>query len=96
MLLYPGELYRLLGASSLYIVIDSLLPIENDIATLYHRVTWIYSILDIYLIFYILESFLAHLTRRIRGAIASLGVRRKLFQKSSPLKVLDQWKLNLV
>jgi hypothetical protein len=25
-----------------------------------------------------------------------LGVRRKLFQKSSPLKVLNQWKPNLV
>ena len=34
---------------------------------------------------------LAHLT------LASVVVlRRKLFQKSSPLKVLDQWKPNLV
>ena len=37
-----------------------------------------------------LNNFLAHLTQR-----ASV-VRRKLFQKSSPLKVLDQWKPNLV
>jgi hypothetical protein len=28
--------------------------------------------------------------------IFTLVVRRKLFQKSSPLKVLDQWKPNLV
>jgi hypothetical protein len=28
--------------------------------------------------------------------LPSLGLRRKLFQKSSPLKVLDQWKPNLV
>ena len=28
--------------------------------------------------------------------LPSLGVRRKLFQKSSSLKVLDQWKPNLV
>jgi hypothetical protein len=28
--------------------------------------------------------------------LASVVVRRKLFQKSSPLKVLDQWKPNLV
>ena len=28
--------------------------------------------------------------------LASVVVRRKLFQKSSPLKVLDQWKSNLV
>jgi hypothetical protein len=28
--------------------------------------------------------------------LPSLGVRRKLFQKSSPLKVLDQWKPNFV
>ena len=47
--------------------------------------------------------FLAHLTQRVRWAIAitwrpssSSVVRRKLFQKSSPLKVLDQWKPNLV
>ena len=43
-----------------------------------------------------MESFLAHLIQRVMWAIASLGVRRKLFQKSSPLKVLDQWKPNLV
>jgi hypothetical protein len=36
----------------------------------------------------IMMSFLGHLP--------SLGVRHKLFQKSSPLKVLDQWKPNLV
>ena len=47
--------------------------------------------------------FLAHLTQRVRWAIAitwrpssSSVVRRNLFQKSSPLKVLDQWKPNLV
>ena len=47
--------------------------------------------------------FLAHLTQRVMWAIAitwrpssSSNVRRKLFQKSSPLKVLDQWKPNLV
>jgi hypothetical protein len=47
--------------------------------------------------------FLAHLTRRVMWAIAitwrpssSSVVRRKLFQKSSPLKVQDQWKPNLV
>jgi hypothetical protein len=45
---------------------------------------------------------LAHLTQRVRWAIAitwrpsSSVVRRKLFQKSSPLKVLVQWKPNLV
>jgi hypothetical protein len=46
-----------------------------------------------------LSLFLAHLTQRVRWAIAiawrpssSSVVRRKLFQKSSPLKVLDQWK----
>ena len=49
------------------------------------------------------SSFLAHLTQRVRWAIAitwrpssSSVVCRKLFQKSSPLKVLDQWKPNLV
>ena len=48
-------------------------------------------------------SFLAHLTQRVMWAIAitwrpssSSVLRRKLFQKSSPLKVLDQWKPNLV
>jgi hypothetical protein len=48
-------------------------------------------------------NFLAHLTQRVRWAIAitwrplsSSIVRRKLFKKSSPLKVLDQWKPNLV
>ena len=53
--------------------------------------------------------FLAHLTQRVMWAILitwrpssssvrrpSSVVRRKLFQKSSPLKVLDQWKPNLV
>ena len=47
--------------------------------------------------------FLAHLTQRVMWAIpitwrpsSSSVVRRKLFQKSSPLKVLDQWKPNLV
>ena len=48
-------------------------------------------------------SFLAHLTQMVMWAIAitwrpssSSVVRRKLFQKSSSLKVLDQWKPNLV
>ena len=48
-------------------------------------------------------KFLAHLTWRVTWAIAitwrpssSSIVCRKLFQKSSPLKVLDQWKPNLV
>jgi hypothetical protein len=45
-------------------------------------------------------TFLAHLTQRVMWAIAITWrpsvVRRKLFQKSSPLKVLDQWKPNLV
>jgi hypothetical protein len=47
-------------------------------------------------------AFLAHLTQRVMWAIAitwrpsSSVIRRKLFQKSSPLKVLDQWKPNLV
>ena len=45
--------------------------------------------------------FLAHLTQRVMWAIAitwrpSFVVCRKLFQKSSPLKVQDQWKPNLV
>ena len=46
--------------------------------------------------------FLAHLTLRVMWAIAitwrpsSSVVRRKLFKKSSPLKVQDQWKPNLV
>ena len=57
-----------------------------------------------------LNKFLAHLTQRVMWAILitwrpssssvvrrpSSVVRRKLFQKSSPLKVLDQWKPNLV
>jgi hypothetical protein len=35
--------------------------------------------------------------RRLSSVVhASSVVRRKLFQKSSPLKVLDQWKPNLV
>ena len=47
------------------------------------------------------HAFLAHLTRRVKWAIAitwrpASVVRRKLFQKSSPLKVLNQWKQNLV
>ena len=49
------------------------------------------------------DTFLAHLTQRVMWAIAitwrpssSSIVRRKLFQKSSTLKVLDQWKPNLV
>ena len=51
------------------------------------------------------NPFLAHLTQRVRWAIAItwrpssssvVVVRRKLFQKSSPLKVLDQWQPNLV
>ena len=46
-------------------------------------------------------SFLAHLTQRGQVSYchhlsSSSVVRRKLFQKSSPLKVLDQWKPNLV
>ena len=50
---------------------------------------------------WIIDPFLAHLTQRVMWAIAitwrpSSVVRRKLFQKSSPLKVLDQWKPNLV
>ena len=51
----------------------------------------------------ILLPFLTRLTQRVRWAIAitwrpssSSVVRRKLFQKSSPLKVQDQWKPNLV
>jgi hypothetical protein len=46
--------------------------------------------------------FLAHLTQRVMWAIAitwrpsSWSVPRKLFKKSSPLKVLDQQKPNLV
>ena len=48
----------------------------------------------------ILPPFLAHLTQRVMWAIPITWrpsvVRRKLFQKSSPLKVLDQWKPNLV
>jgi hypothetical protein len=53
-----------------------------------------------YTVYFVL---LAHLTQRVKWAIAitwrpssSSVVRRKLFQKSSPLKVLDQWKPNLV
>ena len=48
-----------------------------------------------------LSSFLAHLTQRVKWAIAitwrpsSLYVVN-LFKKISPLKVLDQWKPNLV
>ena len=49
------------------------------------------------------NCFLAHLTQRVSWAIAitwrpssSSVLRRKLFQKSSPLKVLEQWKPNLV
>jgi hypothetical protein len=42
-------------------------------------------------------TFLAHLTQNYCHHLASVVVvRRKLFQKSSPLKVLDQWKPNLV
>ena len=50
-----------------------------------------------------LNNFLVHLTQRVMWAIAitwrsssSSVIRRKLFQKSSPLKVLDHWKPNLV
>jgi hypothetical protein len=53
--------------------------------------------------YFVVTTFLAHLTRRVMWAIAitwhlssSSVVRHKLFQKSSPLKVLDQWKPNLV
>ena len=51
--------------------------------------------------FFSADYFLAHLTQRVMWAIAitwrpSSVIRRKLFQKSSPLKVLDQWKPNLV
>jgi hypothetical protein len=43
------------------------------------------------------NRFLAHLTRTSGELLPSLVVvRRKPFQKSSPLKVLDQWKPNLV
>jgi hypothetical protein len=45
------------------------------------------------------NRFLAHLTRTSGELLPSLVVvrrTRKLFQKSSPLKVLDQWKPNLV
>ena len=52
---------------------------------------------------FLIGQFLAHLTQRVMWAIlitwrpsSSSVVRRKLFQKSSPLKVLDQWKPNLV
>ena len=52
---------------------------------------------------FLIGWFLAHLTQRVMWAItitwrlsSSSVVRRKLFQKSSPLKVLDQWKPNLV
>jgi hypothetical protein len=44
-------------------------------------------------------AFIAHLTLPslgVRRRRPSSVVRRKLFQKSSPLKVLDQWKPNLV
>ena len=54
-------------------------------------------------IYFKAPPFLAHLTQRVMWAIlitwrpsSSSVVRRKLFQKSSPLKVLDQWKPNLV
>ena len=43
--------------------------------------------------------FLAHLTQRVRWAIAITwrpSYVVNFFQKSSPLKVLDQWKPNLV
>ena len=63
----------------------------------HYRQVWLYFLL------------LAHLTQRVMWAILitwrpssssvvrpSSVVRRKLFQKSSPLKVLDQWKPNLV
>ena len=50
------------------------------------------------------STFLAHLTRRVRWAIvitwrpssSSSVVRRKLFQKSSPLKLPDQLEPNFV
>ena len=56
--------------------------------------TWLKSITN-------LSIFLAHLTSKGHVSycyhLASVVVvRRKLFQKSSPLKVLDQWKPNLV
>ena len=92
--------FIIIPCNFLYIVVDSgrpsLLPIENDIATLYHGLLLdLFYFRHLFNILY-LESFLAHLTQRVRWAIASLGVRHKLFQISSPLKVLDQWKLNLV
>jgi hypothetical protein len=43
---------------------------------------------------FFLKPFLAHLTWRRLSS--SSVVRRKLFQKSSPLKVLNQWKPSLV
>jgi hypothetical protein len=52
---------------------------------------------------FVLLQFLAHLKKKVMWAIAitwrpssSSVVRRKLCKKSSPLKVLDQWKPNLV
>ena len=50
---------------------------------------------------FLIGWFLAHLTQRVKLSyyhhLASVFVvRRKLFQKSSRLKVLDQWKPNLV
>ena len=56
--------------------------------------------LPLLLCFILFNQFLAHLTQKVMWAIAITCrpsvVRRKLFQKSSTLKVLDQWKPNLV
>ena len=41
-------------------------------------------------------SYSHHLASVVVVRRPSSVVRRKLFQKSSPLKVLDQWKPNLV
>ena len=63
-------------------------------------ILWIELLWMLFFSFY--SVFLAHLTERVMWAIAitwrpsSSVVRRKPFQKSSPLKVLDQWKPNLV
>ena len=75
-----------------------MLPFQIKSSFFYSTTEW----------YFLFLPFLAHLTQRVMWAILitwrpsssvrrpSSVVRRKLFQKSSPLKVLDQWKPNLV
>ena len=51
--------------------------------------------IDVYLFFFSSPDPKGHVSY-CHHLASVVVVRRKLFQKSSPLKVLDQWKPNLV